>query len=93
MWCHNPLEITDSDGVEQAVKGYYINMGVSAISEAQARDLITEQIQDGVIDWDGSELGDADWVSLDPLIRKNFERSDKDGVWYKSGRIFFPDSE
>jgi hypothetical protein len=93
VWFHKPVETTDTEGLKQTVTGYYINLGVSAISEAQARDLITEQIQDGAVDWEGSELADADWSSLDPLIRKNFERSDKDGIWYKSGRVCFPDKE
>lgn len=93
VWCHNPFETTDTDGLKQIVKGYYLNVGVSAISETQARDLIAHAVEDGEIDWNDSEFQEAEWASLHPLIRESFESSEKDGIWYKSGRVFFPDDK
>jgi hypothetical protein len=73
------------------VVGYFQNFGVTAPSEAAAREIAGLQVSDGVISWAESESKLVDGARLHPDVIERAEDWDVEGVWYKSGRAFFPD--
>jgi hypothetical protein len=73
---------------EQMMRGYYRNIGVAAYSEAEAKELIHKAVEDGAVDWLRSEW--IDFQTVLPAIKKRSGGVVSPLIWYKSGRILFP---
>src|SRR5690242_4281603 len=85
-----PIASIDSSEVEK-LTGYYVNVGVAARDKTEAMRIISDAFNDGRIDWAESE-----WKSLetvDPSITAKAKSFHGSGIWYKSGRAFFPDTK
>jgi hypothetical protein len=83
------VELRDSFlAEEKTMIGYYQNIGVAAHNEAQARGMIMRIIEDGKVDWLRSEW--IDFQSVLPAIKMRSEKVSEPSIWYKSGRVLFP---
>lgn len=89
--------LLDSDDEEDNVGpivGYFQNFGVTAASEKEALGLVEQMVSDGEIDWPDSTISTKPVLRLDRKIIDQAGDWTESGVWYKSGRVFFPaDSE
>ena len=91
---HTPVKTNpvDKNEVPQILVGYYINLGISADSKGQAEQIINDEIKDGVID-----VGEYTWKNFDPAnchpdLLDSFKfRPAYPAIWYRSGKILFPD--
>lgn len=86
-----PPDPDDEDDDDPPIVGYFQNFGVTAGSENEAWDLVAEGISDGEISWSESTISSKVIIQqLSPtIISKSGDWTEK-GVWYKSGRAFFP---
>jgi hypothetical protein len=74
--------------------GYVQDFGVTAASEEEASDLVVGLISDGDICWSDSTVALTVVEHLHPEIIARAGDWTEKGIWYKSGRAFFPaDSE
>jgi hypothetical protein len=73
-------------------QGYYRVLGVRA-SVNQIQQILIREIEDGIIQWPDSELQPINPDSLDNEIRKQIRPVVADGIWYRSGRIFYADED
>jgi hypothetical protein len=71
------------------VKGYFINIGLTAETQEIAKHLVETCIQDGEVDWSSTDWKKINEGDLDQTIMENARNPWEPGVWYKSGRIFF----
>ena len=74
---------------EKTMLGYYRNIGVAAQDEGQAKELILAVVKDGIVDWLRSEW--IDFNTVLPMIKARSEGVQRASVWYKSGRVLFPE--
>ena len=79
--------LASEDGRPPAV-GYYRNLGVR-IPGPQAKAFLERLITDGAVDWNDTEVEEIEPASLDSDIRKLVTLPDDNGVWYRSGRMYF----
>lgn len=81
----------DEDDDDRPIVGYFQTFGVTADSEDKAGELVTEAISDGEIDWSESTISPGVVIhTLDPVIIARAGDWTEPGIWYKSGRGFFP---
>jgi hypothetical protein len=78
------------DPWDQSIVGYYCNFGVRCASH-RVRDLLIDAIDDGVVDWAETTIVEVDPGSLEEEIRSRICLMADEGIWYKSGRAFYPD--
>ena len=83
-----PIRTTD-DPPEPPLIGYFRNFGVRLRGDEPHR-LLERLIDDGSVDWGDSEYREIEPASLDRAIRKRIVAPDTFGVWYRSGRMFYP---
>lgn len=81
-----PIEVP---GEAQAV-GYYRNLGVRCTPERLKRGLETE-VQADTIVWDKTKWSNVVIDDLDEIVRERTIPVRGEGIWYRSGRLFFPD--
>jgi hypothetical protein len=79
-----------SAAVGNLATGFYRNLGITADSEAAARTLAENEIGDGFIDWSDSSVRVFDSQTACDSVVFHSKTSDCGGVWYRSGRMFFP---
>jgi hypothetical protein len=72
------------------VVGYFQNFGLRMRQGEPAR-LLERAVIDGRINWNDSELNDVVSSQLHRDIRKAITAPDTLGIWYRSGKIFFPE--
>jgi hypothetical protein len=82
---HDP-ETNEEDG---PVIGYFRTYGVSAASEAEATALAASEVQDGEINWAGSQVSVVIPERLDPAILARSADRRKVGVWYRGGKVLY----
>jgi len=85
---HQPVFIDDSEEPDYVV-GYYLNLGLRALSD-QVPLLLEQAIDDGKIDWEGTEWYPVDPATLEQAVRKRIKPVSEQGTWYRSGRAFYP---
>ena len=83
-----PLLQRDDPELPPAV-GYYRNFGIR-LNGPQPKQFLEKIIPDGLVDWDDTEVKEVDPTTLDEEIRSRISPPDQSGVWYKSGRMYFP---
>jgi hypothetical protein len=83
---HGVGESTDPPAV-----GYIRNFGIRLLGP-QPKPYLEHLISDGTIDWDETEFNEIDPHSLDRATRKQIVSPSAKGIWYKSGRIYFPET-
>lgn len=92
VWAQVCVKLSESmpasDGVGPPMVGYYRNLGVR-ISGPQPRGFLERLFPDGVIDWSDTEVSEVEPSSLDRELRNCVTAPDADGVWYRSGRMYF----
>lgn len=86
-----PLPGSSGDGARPIV-GYYQNFGVRA-PRGETKQVLERSIADGTIDWSESEETDVDPNAVDDDIAQRVSEPDHNGIWYKSGRIFFAEDQ
>ncbi len=85
----NPGTVDGSGAWPQSdAVGYYWTLGIRVAPE-RLRALLESLVTEGVIHWDETEFERVDPNALEPSIRSRAEPVDAEGVWYKSGRVFF----
>lgn len=88
---HVPIQdIDDPEGTP--IRGYYRVLGVRA-EPNRIRDLLTSAVSDGAIDWRDSECRVVDPETLDQTIQRQVQPVAGEGVWYRSGHIFYADTD
>lgn len=80
-----------SDG--KRIVGYYQDFGVTASEEKAAHDLVAANVEEGSIDWSKSTCEIVDVERLNARVRARSTNRSEPGVWYRSGRGFFPEGE
>jgi hypothetical protein len=86
-----PPDPDDEEDDVGALVGYFWNFGVTALSQQEACNLVEELVVDGEIYWSESEVSPGVVVEhLSPEIIARAGDWTKKGIWYKSGRVFFP---
>jgi hypothetical protein len=81
-------KVFDSNSKEEMhASGYYRTFAVSACSEDEATKLVEDAISDGLID-----LEDFEIRALSAEEANSFPESPsgRNGIWYSSGRVYFP---
>jgi hypothetical protein len=91
---HQPVEV-DDEGLPVTVVGYYRNVAVSAPSEQEAQMIVATSVDSvgllaGGIDWAASSYEAIDLARFNPKITKHCKHPSHKGIWYMSGRWFFP---
>jgi len=76
---------------DETVVGYYLNLGVAADTTVEAATLAELIISDGIVDWASSEVYEAVQEITAQNILDKYHPDEGKVVWYKSGRVFFPD--
>ena len=86
-----PPDPDDEEDDVGALVGYFQNFGVTAPSEEDACDLVEKVVADGEIYWSESEVSPSVIIErLSPEIIARAGDWTEKGIWYKSGRAFFP---
>jgi len=81
--------VKDSD---RAVIGYFRNFGVRILGP-QPKAFLESLIADGAIEWKDTEVNEVDPLSLDEELRACVTAPDAQGVWYRSGHIYFSEDD
>jgi hypothetical protein len=81
-----------SGGSSRVLHGYYRNFGIRATPRG-VQSAIVAAIDDGNVDWTETEWHGVDPSNLDAGIRSRIEGESCDGIWYRSGRIFYSDED
>ena len=84
------IPVEDDDDHVGPVVGYVRNFGIR-IRDGELRSLLERTIVDGDIRWETTECYPVQPDDLDPIVRKRIVAVDPDGIWYVSGRAFYPD--
>jgi hypothetical protein len=82
-----PNEEEEGDPGKSA-SGYMMNLGLR-LPGPQPKSFLEKFFPDGVVDWEETEYYQVEPAELDEELRKHIEIPDRDGVWYRSGKIFF----
>lgn len=80
----------EDEDLPHAIAGYFLNLGVTALSEATARDMAASEISDGSISWEESQSSSVSVAELPLAILQRASDWTVPGIWYRSGRAFFP---
>ena len=86
-----PIEVEDDDDARPMV-GYIRNFGVRT-TPGRLAELMTAEIADGLVVWDQTEYYEIDPDELDSTIRNRVVPVVSEGIWYRSGRAFYPEDE
>ncbi|HEX4954530.1 MAG TPA: hypothetical protein VF017_14150 [Thermoanaerobaculia bacterium] len=87
---HEPISF--EDGEEEAVAvGYYRHFGVAASREGRCWELVEADVSDGEVFWPDCRIREVDVASLGVQVLRRAGDWSAEGIWYRSGRIFFPD--
>ena len=81
-----------NDAAACPTQGYYRGFGVRA-NPSKVHEILLRAVDDGEIDWSESELDPIDVSTLDGAMRKQVTPITGDGIWYRSGRVFYADPE
>jgi hypothetical protein len=93
-----PLPVCDSDedpveSPSSHVIGYYRNFGLRCTSSS-LREVLSHAVEDGMIDWNDTEISEAlPFRNLHRDIRARVVPVAGEGIWYSSGRNFYPTDE
>jgi hypothetical protein len=79
----------DGDPSEAPAVGYFKLFGVSGDLE-RAKEIVFGSIQLGEIDWNDTEWYEVDPRDLDKDVLAAIKPINGVGIWYESGRGFFP---
>lgn len=72
----------------RAIVGYFRSFGLRCAA-GRVRDVLTNAIDDGAIDWDMSEVSEAPpFGDLHRLVRAQVVAIPGEGIWYASGKAF-----
>ena len=91
-----PLRFDEaSDGEGQTIVGYYQNFGVTAATAKEALDAASSAARvgptNGTLRLEETSVREVDVKQLDDDIRRRVGSAwKKPGIWYQSGRAFFP---
>ena len=86
-----PIAVTDPEpGESPHIVGYIRLLGVRS-APLELRSIIGSAVEDGGVVWERTEWKPIRLKDLDRTIRKRIVPIDSSGIWYQSGRIFFPD--
>jgi hypothetical protein len=88
---HSPIHDID-DPTGTPIQGYYQALGLRAAPN-RVRELVTAAVSDGAIDWRDSDCRVVDPETLDQTIRRQVRPVVVEGIWYRSGHIFYADSD
>lgn len=80
----------ESEDDPRPAVGYFQNFGATAASEEEVCKLVASQITDGAVLWPSSEVSSDVVTRLHPGILTEAGDWNQKGIWYKSGRVFFP---
>lgn len=87
---HRELPAPEGDDDRRPDVGYYRNFGVTTSTEVEVCSLVEAEVADGDIAWSKSEIS-VDVVNrLNPDIIARAGDWTQQGIWYRSGRVFFP---
>lgn len=75
---------------EGEIVGYYRNFGIQSVSVESAREVLLAEIDDGTIEWADSEFQPVQLTDLSLEFRRMLPSPQDVGIWYQSGRVFFP---
>jgi hypothetical protein len=84
--------VTVADGSGPPAVGYFRNVGLR-IPGPQPRSFLERLFPDGIVDWSETEVTEVNPSTLDRDIRALVTAPDSDGVWYRSGRLYFPEDD
>jgi hypothetical protein len=90
---HEELPAPEGDDDRRPDLGYFRNFGVTALTEEEACERVASEIADGQISWSEAEISVDVIGRLDPAIIEKAGDWTEEGVWYRSGRVFFPREE
>ena len=75
---------------KDAIGGYFRNFGVTAGSKTEACGAVAKEVLDGNIDWSESKVLNDVISRLDDEILAKSGDWHREGIWYRSGHVFFP---
>jgi hypothetical protein len=85
---HHALAVDDEDDPRPVI-GYWRCFGLR-VEHGMVHPHLEAAISDGVIDWEKSEYYEVQPSDLDDTIQRRIQPVVRDGIWYTSGRIFYP---
>lgn len=86
-----PVSDTSDPGATPT-QGYYRSFGIRAAPD-RVPAILQAAISDGAIEWNDTEWDLVEAGKLERAIRKQIEPIQGEGVWYKSGRVFYADPD
>jgi hypothetical protein len=72
------------------VHGYHRSFGIRAVP-SRVPELLAGVVSDGRIEWDETEWRSIDPATLARAIRKRIQLVAGEGLWYSSGRAYYPE--
>jgi hypothetical protein len=88
-----PVEIKDpDDSAPTFAAGYYRIFGIRATSDT-VRGLMEAEVGEDIVVWSDSSWEEIDLNTLERTIEERIADVEGEGIWYRSGRVFFSDSE
>ena len=70
--------------------GYYRNVGIRA-RPSRLKAVIESYVKEGAIDWADTEFERVNPEDLNSTIQQRIRPIESEGVWYESGRAFYPE--
>jgi hypothetical protein len=88
---YEPIPVDGEDDEASApVVGYIRNFGIRS-PKGEIRSMLERAVDDGEIQWETTEWYPVDPDNLDPIVRERIVAVNPGGIWYVSGRAFYPD--
>jgi hypothetical protein len=88
---HEPIYDVDNPS-ETPAQGYYLVLGVRSHPH-RVQQVISREVQDGVVEWEESEWHPVDLHKLDRTTRARITPVIDEGVWFRSGKVLYADPD
>ena len=93
VWATVCVELTSplqsAEDPDKPAVGYFRNFGMR-LRQEDPKQHLERLIADGHIDWEESELREVEPGKLARDVRKRITGPDSAGIWYQSGKMFYP---
>jgi hypothetical protein len=77
-------------GPQPAVAGYFRNFGVTALNRDEAESFVVNEAEEPGTTISIENAKEVEVSNLDDSIKRHFQSNSEVGIWYRSGRGYFP---
>lgn len=73
----------------EVLRNYFRVFGVTAASEVDVKRYLSEDVTDGEIEWEEFAVASRGRHKVPQDILEQSSDTHREGIWYRSGRVFF----